>query len=98
MSSYGIFELYRRQAVALPLQRQPASHPDCRGGGAEWVLERCAVENKRFAELSREGRMPTAEEAAALVAAIDNIKCRNFAAQKNPRVCKRRKCLRLVVT
>jgi hypothetical protein len=63
------------------------NHPDCRGGEVEWLnterallprpvdrmLERCAEENIRFAELSRD-RMPTPEEAAAHVDMIDNIK------------------------
>jgi phage terminase large subunit-like protein len=63
-------------------------HADCQGGEAEWVnterallprpvdsmLERCAAENIRFAELSRDGRMPTPEEAAEHVNRIDNIK------------------------
>lgn len=76
MSSYGIFELYRRQALALPLQRQPPSDHDCHGGKADRMLERCAQENIRFAQISRGGRWPTPEEAAAHVAAIDNIKTR----------------------
>jgi hypothetical protein len=38
------------------------------------MLERCAAENQRFAEISRDGRMPTAEEAAEHVARIDDIR------------------------
>jgi hypothetical protein len=38
------------------------------------MLERCAAENIRFAELSRDGRMPTPEEAAEHVDRIDDIK------------------------
>jgi hypothetical protein len=63
-------------------------HPDVRGGPVEYVngplallprpadriLERCAEENIRFAELCRDGRMPTAEERAEHVNTIDNIK------------------------
>jgi hypothetical protein len=69
-------------------ERATPWHPDCGGGDAEWVnteralllrpvdrmLERCAEENIRFAELSRDGRMPTAAEVAEYVARVDNIK------------------------
>jgi hypothetical protein len=108
MSNFGIFEVYRCQALGLPIQRDPATdnragwrklydemsaratplHADCRGGDVEFVngphallprpadrmLERCAAENQRFLELSRDGRMPTPAEIAEHVAAIDNIK------------------------
>jgi hypothetical protein len=78
---------WRRRYDELASSDTP-NHPDCRGGEVEYVngplallprpvdrmLERCAEENSRFAALSRDGRMPTAEEAAAHVAAIDNIR------------------------
>jgi hypothetical protein len=78
---------WRRCYDALAASDTP-THPDCPGGEVEYVngplallprpvdsmLERYAAENIRFAELSRDGCLPTPEEAAAHVAAINNIR------------------------
>jgi hypothetical protein len=106
MSSYGIFEIYRQNALAPPppgpadnrqawrrqydeqTARATPNHPDCKGGTVEYVngplallpraadsiIDRCGAENIRFAELSRDGRSPSAEEIAAHIDAIDAIR------------------------
>jgi hypothetical protein len=38
------------------------------------MLDRCATENIRFAEISRDGRLPTPEEAAEHLNRIDDIR------------------------
>ncbi|HEX3418191.1 MAG TPA: terminase family protein [Stellaceae bacterium] len=103
MSSYGIYELYRQQAEALPQHpadnrqawrrqydeqnaRVTPNHPDCAGDEPEWVngpmcllprvdnmMVAIAQERARFAAITAE-RLPTADEVAEHVCAIDRIR------------------------
>jgi hypothetical protein len=74
MRSWGIYELYRREALGLPISGRKAEpvvvveEPDPVQRRQEAIL----AERSRYATLMVD-RMPTAEEAAAHVAAIDRI-------------------------
>jgi hypothetical protein len=73
MASWGIYELYRKEALGLPISGREAETvvveaPDPRLRRQQAIL----AERQRFADIVAV-RLPTAEEIATHTAAIDQI-------------------------